>query len=133
MSCSAEVGTKRRLRRSKRLGLSVPVLVYGNDSSGRPFRELTRTLSLNANGASLILGPLVQESQTILVENKNTRQQQECRVLNVAPAENGAWKVGVEFTHQIAGFWQVYFPTLRSKSCPPPIVESASSVGKGNL
>ncbi|MDE3169912.1 MAG: hypothetical protein KGL75_07210 [Acidobacteriota bacterium] len=101
------------MRRSKRLGLSVPVLVHGKNMSGEPFRELTRTLSLNANGALVLLSSLVQERQTLLIENKNTRQEQECRVVNIGGGENGKWKVGVEFTRQAIGFWEIYFPPLQ--------------------
>jgi hypothetical protein len=100
------------VRRSKRLGLSVPVLVHGKDMAGMPFKELTRTVSLNANGALLVLSALVQERQTILIENQNTRQEQECRVVNVGAGENGKWKVGVEFTRQATGFWEIYFPPM---------------------
>ncbi|MGA8938135.1 MAG: PilZ domain-containing protein [Acidobacteriaceae bacterium] len=106
----SQVGAKRRVRRSSRLGLSVPVLVHGKDASGTPFREITRTLSLNANGALLALAASVQEGQTILVENKNTRLEQECRIVNVAPAEDGKSKVGVAFTRIATGFWEIYFP-----------------------
>lgn len=108
--------TGRRSRRSKRLGLSVPVLVHGKDSSGTPFSELTRAGFLNAHGAQLTLNCMVKELQTILVENKNTREEQECRVVSVDAGENGKWKVGVEFTHQAVGFWEIYFPALERGS-----------------
>jgi hypothetical protein len=108
----------RRSRRSKRLGLSVPVMVHGKDSSGKPFGELTRAGYLNAHGAQLTLSCMVEELQTILVENKNTREEQECRVVSVATGENGKWKVGVEFTRQAAGFWEIYFPPMERGSRP---------------
>jgi hypothetical protein len=103
----------RRLRRSARLKLTVPVLVHGKTMSGEPFRELTRTLSVNAHGALLALAATVEKGQSLLVENKNTRKEQECRVVYVGPAHNGKWSVGVEFTHAAAEFWRIYFP-------PPP-------------
>lgn len=86
--------------------------------SGSPFRELTRTVSLNANGALLLLSCLVQERATILIENKNTRQEQECRVVNVGAGEGGKWKVGVEFVRAATGFWEIYFPPLQRGSRP---------------
>jgi hypothetical protein len=113
-SSVTQVKSKRRIRRSQRLGLSVPVLVYGKDMAGEPFRELTRTLSVNADGALILLAATVQEGQTILVENKNTRMQ-ECRVVRVDLAPNGKWTVGIEFTHRAAGFWQIHFPSYASK------------------
>lgn len=89
--------------------------------SGEPFREVTRTLTLNANGALIVLSALVQERQTLLVENTNTRLEQECRVVHVGPAESGKWKVGIEFTHMVERFWEIYFP---------PLISTRSSVAR---
>lgn len=112
MSSTAILSTNKRVRRSKRLGLSVPVMVHGNDLSGAAFREFSRAGFLNANGAQLTMGCLVGLRQTVFVENQNTGVQQECRVVNVGAAENGKWKVGVEFTSPAEGFWEIYFPPL---------------------
>jgi hypothetical protein len=112
MSSTAVLSANKRVRRSKRLGLSVPVVVHGKDMSGAVFRELTRAGCLNANGAQLTLSCLVGLRQTFFVENQNTRDEQECRVVNVSTAENGKWKVGVEFTQPAEGFWEIYFPPL---------------------
>lgn len=109
------ITARKRARRSKRLALSVPVLVHGLDAGGAPFRELTCALSLNANGALLILAASVQEGQTILVENKSTRQEQECRVVNVGPAQDDKWSVGVAFVHPAPGFWEICFPPIVSR------------------
>lgn len=54
----------------------------------------------------------VQEGQTILVENKRTRQEQECRIVNVNPAPDGKWAAGVAFVHPAPGFWEIYFPPM---------------------
>jgi hypothetical protein len=81
---------------------------------GQSFRELTHTLELNANGALILLTALVEERQTILIENLNTRLDGECRVANVRFLENGKWAVGIEFTHMAGGFWEVYFPRPRT-------------------
>lgn len=113
MSSTIQVSPKRRVRRSKRLGLSVPVMVHGANAAGKSFQELTRTVSLNANGALLLLNSPVQERQTVVIENKNTGHEEECRVVFVGPSENGACKVGVEFTRAVGGFWEIYFPPLR--------------------
>lgn len=110
MSTTAILSTARRVRRSKRLGLSVPVGVQGKDSSGAPFSELTRAGWLNANGAQLTLSSLVEVQQTLRIENKNTREEEECRVVSVGAGEDGKWKVGVEFIGQAIGFWEIYFP-----------------------
>jgi hypothetical protein len=105
----------RRLRRSKRLGLSVPVKVYGQNVFGESFREFTRTLSVNAYGGSLMLAASVQKGQTILLENRNSREEQEFRVVHVGQLQDGKWTVGIEFVHGAANFWRIYFPPVNSK------------------
>jgi PilZ domain len=112
MSATAILSGRRRVRRSKRIGLSVPVMVQRSDVNGAPFQELTRATDLNANGALLTLRGAVEVGQTIVVENQNTGLAQECRVVNRGPEENGKWKVGVEFTGPAEGFWEIYFPAI---------------------
>lgn len=109
---TSQLKVERRSRRSKRLGLSVPVRVYGKDTSGEPFRELTRTLSVNANGGLVALAAMVEEGQTILVENQCTREEQECRVVHVGPETDGKWPVGIAFAHVAVDFWRISFPPL---------------------
>lgn len=82
--------------------------------AGEPFRELTRTLSVNAHGGLLALAATVERGQTILVENKNTRKEEECRVIDVRFAPNGKWAVGIEFTRVATDFWRIHFPLLIS-------------------
>jgi hypothetical protein len=88
------------------------VLVQGKTISGEPIRELTRTLSVSAHGGLLALAATVEKGQTLLVENKNTRKKQECRVVYVGPTHNGKWSVGIEFTQVAVDFWRIYFPPL---------------------
>lgn len=114
-SYSPQINAKNSGRRSKRLGLAVPVLVHGMEKSGKPFRELTRTLSLSANGALLSLAADLREGQPIVVENKNTLQQQECRVVYVGPLRNAKRAFGLAFTRAAAEFWEVYFPPRVSR------------------
>lgn len=92
----------------------VPVLVYGTDRSGAPFRELTRTLLLSANGALLALAADLQEGQCVFVENKNTLQEQECRLVYMGPYKNHKRVVAVAFTSSATQFWEVYFPSRAS-------------------
>jgi len=102
------------MRRSKRVKLVLSVLVQGKTATGEPFRELSRTLSLSAHGGLVALATAVQKEQTILVENKNTRKEQECRVAYVGPPQNGRCPVGFEFTNVATDFWQIYFPPIIS-------------------
>jgi hypothetical protein len=94
--------------------LALSVLVQGKTATGEPFRELSRTLSLSAHGGLVTLAAAVQKEQTILVENKSTRKEQECRVAYVGPAQNGRCPVGFEFTDAVKDFWQIHFPPIIS-------------------
>jgi len=101
-------------RRSKRVKLSLPVLVQGQTATGEPFRELTQTLSLSAHGGLVLLGVKVQKEQTILVENLSTNGQQECRVVYISHSQNGKRPVGIEFRQTSTNFWQIHFPPISS-------------------
>lgn len=105
----------RRTRRSKRLGLAVPVRVYGQNAFGEAFREFTNMLSVNADGGLLALAANVEEGQPILVENRHTAEEQEFRVVHVGPLQDGKWKVGIKFAHRAPDFWRIYFPPLAAK------------------
>ena len=112
ISPSPKGTSERRLRRSKRVKLVLSVLVQGKTPTGEPFREFSRTLSLSAHGGLVKLAAAVQVEQTILVENKSTRKEQECRVAYVGPVHNGRCPVGFEFTDAATDFWQIYFPPI---------------------
>jgi hypothetical protein len=106
----------RRMRRSKRLGLAVPVKVYGQNVFGEAFREFTHMLSVNADGGLLALAGTIRKGQTILLQNRNTAEEQEFRVVHVGQLQDGKWNVGIEFMHRSPDFWRIYFPPLASKS-----------------
>lgn len=102
----------RPLRRSKRLRLSVPVKVYGQDVFGDSFREFTGMVSVSAHGGLLALAARVQKGQTILVVNSKTAEEQECCVVYLGPVQHGKWPVGIEFTRPVANFWKIHFPPV---------------------
>jgi hypothetical protein len=112
-SAAGQLKVGRHLRRSKRLGLSVAVQVYGRNAFGEAFREFAQVVSVSAHGGLLALAANVQKGQTILVVNRNTSEEQESRVVHVARApQGGKWRVGIEFLHTADGFWKVYFPPV---------------------
>lgn len=116
---AASLKPRRQFRRSKRLGLSFSVHVYGTNSSGEAFQEPTKVISVNAHGALLTLVASVEQGQTILVENKGTRKQKEFRVVYVGSARHGKSRIGIEFVHGPADFWGIYFPEVRANEQIP--------------
>jgi hypothetical protein len=103
-------GQSRPVRRSKRLGLAVPVFVFGRSVSSETFSESTRMLSVNACGGALALGVRVEKGQSILLVNRMTHEDQECRVADVGPLQGGKWAIGIEFAAPAMDFWRIHFP-----------------------
>jgi len=100
-------------RRSKRLALQVPVRVYGQERVRGAFREEVRTLSISAHGSLVPLATSVELGQVLVVMNRMTGEEQECRVAYVGPIAEGKSKVGLAFRHPAPHFWQVDFPQVK--------------------
>ena len=106
--------TKRWLknRRSQRIDLSVPVVVYRGPGEGPQFYENTQTLVVSAHGALMNLTDIVVPRQRLLVQNPNSGEHQECRVVSVKKERIGPPKVAVEFTRPSPSFWRIAFPPV---------------------
>lgn len=102
-------------RRSKRLPLSIPVQVYGRTPTDRPFRDATETKSVSANGGLLPLRSRVKLGQTLLLVNRFTQEERECRVVHVGSKNSGRKSVAVEFADSGGDFWHVYGPIIHLK------------------
>ncbi len=96
-------------RRSTRLMLSVPVLVYGWATGDSPFTEITDTLAVNAHGGLLALTAMVQPGQRILLVNSNTQEERQGRVVYVGREYEGRRKVGFELTRSAGRFWGLVY------------------------
>lgn len=108
----SDIKLARRVRRSARPKLTFRVLVHGKKLSGEPFREATHSLAVSLHGGLLALATTVEKGQILLVENKTTRKQQECRVIYVGPLQSGRRPVGFEFSNEVSNFWGIFFPPL---------------------
>jgi hypothetical protein len=95
----------RNERRSPRLELSVPVLVYGRATDDTPFHDITQTLSVSTHGALVLLHAAVQKGQPILLANCKTQAEEECRVVYVGPESEGKRAVGIAFRRSAISFW----------------------------
>ena len=99
-------------RRSERLLLQIPVLVYGKNANGEPFRERTHTLVINAHGALLTMTTPVELRQVIGMENIGTAAERDSAVVFIGPRKDGYAHVGVEFLAPDATFWNIEFPPV---------------------
>jgi hypothetical protein len=97
-------------RRSQRIELSVPVGVHRPQREGPQFYESTHTLHISAHGALMALAGMVAPKQRLLVQNLNSGEQQECRVVSVVKELTGQSKVAVEFTGPAPRFWRIAYP-----------------------
>jgi len=86
------------------------VLVYGRGPDREPFREETRTLSVSANGARILLATRVRPQERLILTNPTTKEEVECRVIQFTPTEKGRAEVGLEFVTRSPKFWRVVFP-----------------------
>lgn len=99
-------------RRSERLLLQIPVLVYGKRENEEAFRERTHTLVINAHGALLTMTTPVALRQVIGLENVATGAERESAVVFVGERKDGHTHVGVEFLAPDPAFWNIKFPPV---------------------
>ncbi|HKW90089.1 MAG TPA: PilZ domain-containing protein [Candidatus Acidoferrales bacterium] len=92
-------------RRSSRADTYVPLFVYGYTSEREPFHEDTNSLEVSENGGLLRLDAPVRGGQKLLLHNKVSDQELECRVVRVEKLLKRTY-VGVTFEEQESGFWQ---------------------------
>jgi hypothetical protein len=97
-------------RRSQRVDLNIPVVICRPSGEKRQFYEGTQTFVVSAHGALLALTEMVVPKQTLLMQNTESREQQECRVVSVKKELTGPPKVAVEFTRPAPCFWHLAFP-----------------------
>lgn len=97
-------------RRSQRLELNIAVLVHRNRNVGPEFYEKTQTLVASAHGALMALSERVAFNEKLLMQNINSGEQQECRVVYVKKERTGPTKVAVEFTRPAPSFWRIAYP-----------------------
>jgi hypothetical protein len=99
-----------KMRRSQRIELNAAVVVHRPVNEGPQFSERTHTLGVSAHGALVALAAMVAPKQRLLVQNINSGQQQECRVVYVERDMLGPTKVAVEFTQPSPSFWRIAYP-----------------------
>lgn len=97
-------------RRSQRIDLTVPVVVRRPLKESPQFHERAQTLVVNAHGALIVLAEKVTPKQRLLMQNIDSGEQKECRVVYVEKELAGPTKVAVEFTRPAASFWRISHP-----------------------
>jgi hypothetical protein len=97
-------------RRSQRIEANVSVVLHRPAKLGPQFYERTQTVVVNAHGALLSLAEKVAPRQRLLMQNIESGEQKECRVVYVEKEMTGPTKVAVEFTRPTPSFWRIAYP-----------------------
>jgi hypothetical protein len=109
-------------RRSSRVFIKLPIQVAGKDSDGRSFRETAETIVVNAHGCLLMLKHNVSMDGMLQLNNPETQEDQETRVVFLGSPTDRGVRVGVEFLQPAPRFWGVEFPPTdwRAATTPSP-------------
>jgi len=97
-------------RRSQRVLMQVSVRVRGDDVQGKSFEEEATTLAINAHGALIQLQARLTSGGKVLLQHKQTQEEQECMVVFLGPVRSGKAEIGLEFSSPRPTFWRVAFP-----------------------
>ena len=111
-------------RRSQRVIVKVSVMVLAEGTDNKPVSEETRTVTVNAHGAMILLGFKVSIGQLLTLRNSRTGEEVACRVVYVSPHESEKRQVGVDFMKPCPRFWRISFP--------PPDWTTRSPEAKGD-
>jgi hypothetical protein len=97
-------------RRSQRVMLKVSVVVLSHGADNKRGSEETRTVTVNAHGAMILLGMTVSIGQVLLLRHSGTGEEVSCRVVYLSPHQSEKREVGVDFMKPCPGFWRISFP-----------------------
>ena len=107
---SAMAETKTARHRTTRVRIAIPVFIYGNNESGPPFKEITQTVEVNANGCLVEIQTPVVKEQPLLLTNLKTDYEIACNVVTLGNIVNGKTEVGLRFAQPSPRFWGIGFP-----------------------
>jgi hypothetical protein len=102
--------TKTARQRTTRVRIAIPVFIYGNNEGGPPFKEITQTVSVNANGCLVELSTPVVKEQPLLLTNLKTDEEMACHVVTLGNSCDGKTEVGLRFAQPSPRFWGIGFP-----------------------
>ncbi len=97
-------------RRSSRVTLAIPIVVYGKGPDNKMFHEKTTTQVVNAHGGLFMLRIAVTRQQRLVLLNPKKGEEVSCCVIFVKDAGTGQSEVGVEFDAPAPRFWGIAFP-----------------------
>jgi hypothetical protein len=103
-------GDNNAQRRSQRVMVKVSVMVLAEGADTKSVSEETRTVTVNAHGAMILLSLKVSIGQLLTLRNERTGEEVACRVVYLSPHESEKGQVGVDFMNPCPRFWRISFP-----------------------
>jgi hypothetical protein len=104
--------------------VKVSVMVLSEGTDNKTVSEETRTVTVNAHGAMILLGLKVSIGQLLTLRHSRTGEEVVCRVVYVSPHQAEKRQIGVDFMEPCPRFWRISFP--------PPDWTTESPEAKGN-
>jgi hypothetical protein len=97
-------------RRSTRVVIDFPVTVFGQNLEGKIFVEETKTVTVNAHGALIILKTNIDPQKPVLLANTKIGLEVQCHIAFRKDSKKDEFEVGLEFTNPHPKFWGMNFP-----------------------
>src|SRR5712664_3317098 len=97
-------------RRSQRVMLKISIVVLTQGDDNKRVSEETRTVTVNAHGAMILLGMKASIGQLLTLRNSRTGEEASCRVVYLSPHQSEKREVGVDFMKPSPRFWRISFP-----------------------
>jgi hypothetical protein len=85
-------------RRSQRLFLQVRVIVAGKLANQSTFSEETHTIVVNAHGALVEMAEMLEQGQSVSLQNVRTSEKIDCRVMLVKPVASAKFSTAFELS-----------------------------------
>lgn len=120
---SSPSNLNENLRSSKRLPISMPVVLSGKDSDGNAFLENTQTVGINRSGAKIVSKHSLSKGARLRIRIPHLDREETLTVVWVGEQRRDKYNIGVCFD-QPSDFWGVDFPEE-----PKPEVKSAVAAG----
>lgn len=107
-------------RRTVRVMLNVPLKIHGHTETGEKFVFPTQSQTVSLHGVSFAFDAPVVLGQVLKLENENTREAIEGKVVAIRHARDGKTYIGMEFT-TAKNFWHMAFPVPGARPMRRPI------------
>jgi len=117
---SRVAATSAANRRSTRLSIGIPIAISGTDREGNPFKENTRTVVINKQGAKVVTTNQLSLGAEILIENRALKYSGKAMVVWIGDRRSAKEPVemGVQLL-EASNIWGIEFPPEDWNEGPP--------------